>query len=314
MTFDTITTQAWLAAVVGLLALLTLVFGVFTVSQQNVAVIQRFGKFLRVAKPGLQFKIPWVDFVAGHVNLRVQQLDVRVETKTADNVFVHVIVSVQYFVVAEKVYEAFYKLADADKQITAFVFDVVRARVPGIKLDDVFEKKDEIADAVRDELAGVMDDFGYGIVKALVTDIDPDAKVKESMNEINAAQRMRMAAQERGEAERILRVKNAEAEAQSKALQGRGVADQRKAIAEGLSESVQGLTHAMPGATAQDLMQLILLTQYFDTLKDIAHSSRTNTILLPHGPGHVADLGAQVRNAMIVAGEVGRLPEEPPAV
>jgi regulator of protease activity HflC (stomatin/prohibitin superfamily) len=186
-------------------------------------------------------------------------------------------------------------------QITAFVFDVVRARVPRIKLDDLFEKKDEIADAVKNELSHVMYDFGYGIVKALVTDIDPDHTVKESMNAINAAQRMRVAASEKGEADRILKVKAAEAEAQSKALQGKGIADQRRAIVDGLRESVDEFQRSIPGASAQDVMNLVLMTQYFDTLKEIGAASETNTILIPHSPGNLADLTAQMRTAMISA-------------
>jgi len=192
----------------------------FLVQQQTAALVQRFGKFTRIAEPGLNFKVPFMERVAGRVNLRVRQLDVDVETKTEDNVFVKVIVSVQYFVLKEKIYDAFYKLDDPERQIRSFVFDVVRARVPKIKLDDVFEKKDEIAIVVKQELAQVMDDFGYGIVKALVTDIDPDAKVKAAMNDINAAQRLRVAAAEKGEADKILQVKSAEAEAESKALSG----------------------------------------------------------------------------------------------
>lgn len=292
--------------VVGFFVFLTLIFSFFTVDQQTAAVTQRFGKFVRVATSGLNFKTPWIDWVVGHINLRIQQLDVKVETKTEDNVFVRFVVSVQYFVIPDKVYEAFYKLDDPTKQITSFVFDVVRARVPKIKLDDVFDKKDEIADAVKGELAQVMDDFGYGIVKALVTDIDPDEKVKESMNEINAAQRLRMAASEKGEADRILKVKAAEADAQSKALQGEGIANQRKAIVDGLRESVAEFEKTVPGATAQDVMQLVLMTQYFDTLKEIGASSQTNTILIPHSPGNLSDLTAQMRNAMITADQVSR--------
>ena len=231
----------------------------------------------------------------------MQQLDVKVETKTEDNVFVHVIVAVQYHVLEDKVYEAFYRLANANMQITAFVFDVVRARVPRIKLDDLFEKKDEIADAVKNELSHVMYDFGYGIVKALVTDIDPDHTVKEAMNAINAAQRMRVAATEKGEADRILKVKAAEAEAQSKALQGKGIADQRRAIVDGLRESVDEFQKSIPGTSAQDVMNLVLMTQYFDTLKEIGASSETNTILIPHSPGNLSDLTAQMRTAMITA-------------
>jgi regulator of protease activity HflC (stomatin/prohibitin superfamily) len=215
-----------------------------------------------------------------------------------------IVVSVQYFVQAEKAYEAFYKLNDAQKQITSFVFDVVRARVPKIKLDDVFDKKDEIADAVKNELSETMDDFGYGILKALVTDIDPDNKVKESMNEINAAQRLRVAATEKGEADRILKVKAAEAEAQSKALQGKGIADQRKAIVDGLKTSVSEFQDSVKGSSAQDVMQLVLMTQYFDTLKELGNASRTNTILIPHSPGTLTDLASQIRNAMITANQM----------
>jgi regulator of protease activity HflC (stomatin/prohibitin superfamily) len=291
-------------AVLALLGLFALLGSFFTVDQQTTAIVQRFGKFERIAPPGLHFKVPFIDQIAGRVNLRVRQLDVKVETKTEDNVFAHITVSVQYFVVPTKIYEAFYKLSDAEGQITAFVFDVVRARVPRIKLDDLFEKKDEIADAVKEEIAHVMDDFGYGILKALVTDIDPDHKVKEAMNEINSAQRMRYAATEKGEADRILRVKSAEAEAQSKALQGKGIADQRKAIVDGLRASVEDFRTGVPGSTAQDVMNLVLMTQYFDTLKEIGQASRTNTILIPHSPGHLSDLGDQMRMAMMQAAAV----------
>lgn len=294
-------------ALIGWIVIIVLVvgvisaFGFFTVTQQTAGIVQRFGKFARVAQPGLNFKIPFVETVAGRINLRVQQLDVQVETKTEDNVFVHVVVAVQYHVLVDKVYDAFYRLANANMQITAFVFDVVRARVPLIKLDDVFEKKDEVADAVKNELSHVMYDFGYAIVKALVTDIDPDRKVKEAMNEINAAQRMRVAATEKGEADRILKVKAAEAEAQSKALQGKGIADQRRAIVDGLRESVDEFQKSVPGTSAQDVMNLVLMTQYFDTLKEIGATSVSNTILIPHSPGNLTDLTSQLRTAIMTA-------------
>jgi regulator of protease activity HflC (stomatin/prohibitin superfamily) len=284
-----------------LLLIVALAGAFFTVEQQTAAIVQRFGKFVAIAMPGLNIKIPFIDAVAGRINLRVQQLDVRVETKTEDNVFLQAVVSVQYNVLPTKIYEAYYRLADPEAQITSYVFDVVRARVPQIKLDDVFEKKDEIADAVKSELAEVMDDFGYGILKALVTDIDPDPKVKAAMNEINAAQRLRVAATEKGEADRILKVKAAEAEAQSKALQGKGIADQRKAIVDGLRQSVEEFRHGVPGATAQDVMNLVLMTQFFDTLKEVGLSSQTNTIMIPHSPGYMSDLMGQIRNAMITA-------------
>ncbi len=281
----------------------------YTVQQQTAAVLQRLGKFRGVAQAGPHFKMPFVERVAGYVNLRVQQLEVEVETKTSDNVFVKMLVAVQFHVVKEKIYEAFYRLDDPTSQIKSFVFDVVRARVPKIKLDDVFEKKDEIADAVKLELREVMDDFGYGIVKALVTDIDPDHKVKESMNEINAAQRLRVAATEKGEADKILKVKAAEAEAESKALSGKGIADQRRAIIDGLRESVDEFQKSVPGASAQDVMNVVLMTQYFDMLKELGATSNTNTILVPHSPSTVTDLGEQIRSSMMVANQVGRAGE-----
>ena len=277
---------------------------VFTIEQQTVGIVERFGKFVRLASPGLNFKIPFIEKVSSKVSLRVKQLNIQAETKTQDNVFVHLLVSVQYYVIPERVYEAFYKLADPNQQINSYVFDVVRAKVPKIKLDDLFEKKDEIALAVKEELNETMNGFGFQILNALVTDIEPNAKVKDSMNEINAAQRLRVAASEKGEAERILRVKTAEADAQSKALQGKGIADQRKAIIDGLKESVEHFKDGVTGATTQDVMNLVLLTQYFDTIKELGHSSNTNTILLPHSPAGMTDLAEQIRNAMIVGNEV----------
>ncbi|KKT01342.1 MAG: Band 7 protein [candidate division TM6 bacterium GW2011_GWF2_43_17] len=273
----------------------------FTTEQQTKTVIQRLGKFDRIAEPGLSIKWPFIENIAGRVNLRIKQLDVKVETKTQDNVFVLVIVSVQYFVDPERVYEAFYKLVRPEAQITAFVFDVVRARVPLLTLDDLFEKKDNIAIAVKEELSHVMHDFGYDILKALITDIEPDTHVKKAMNEINAAQRMRLAAVEKGEADKILRVKAAEAEAESNALHGKGIADQRRAIVEGLSESVSEFQAHVPGSSPHDVMQIVLMTQYFDTLKDLSAHSKTNTILVPHSPSHLNDLTEQMRSAFITA-------------
>lgn len=280
--------------------------GIFTVRQQTAAIVERFGKFKKVSSAGLNFKIPFIDRIAGRVSLRVQQLDVRVETKTKDNVFVFVVVSVQYNVLPTKVLDAFYRLQIPTEQITAFVFDTVRARVPNTNLDELFQMKDDIANAVKVELDQVMDDFGYGILKALVTDIDPDAKVKVSMNEINAAQRLRVAAVEQAEADKIRVVKAAEAEAESKALQGQGIANQRRAIIDGLRESVESFSKTVDGANAQDVMNLVMMTQYFDTIKDIGAGSKTNTILIPHSPAGMGDLSEQMRNAMITANEVSK--------
>ncbi len=291
--------------------IIILATGLFTVRQQTAGIVERFGRFKRVAGAGLNFKVPIIDRVAGRVSLRVRQLDVRVETKTNDNVFVFVVVSVQYFVPPDKVVDAFYKLQNAEAQITSYVFDVVRARVPLIKLDQVFEAKDEIAQAVKLELSQTMDDFGYGIVKTLVTDIDPDAKVKASMNEINASQRLRVAAVEQAEADKIRVVKAAEAEAESKALQGKGIADQRTAIVNGLQESVTEFKQNVADTTAHDVMNLVLMTQYFDTLKDVGLSSNTNTILIPHSPSGMNDISDQLRSAMITANEVNKSSSTP---
>jgi len=295
----------WLLVAVVVIILL-IVDGFFIVRQQTAAIVERFGRFVRTAPAGLNVKVPFIDRVAGRLSLRIQQLDVEIETKTKDNVFVNVMVSVQYYVLPGKVVDAFYKLQNAQGQITSFVFDTVRARVPSIILDDLFEKKDDIAQAVKVELDAVMDDFGYGIIKALVTDIDPDAKVKASMNEINAAQRLREATVQQAEADKIRVVKAAEGEAESKALQGQGIANQRKAIIEGLNESVANFNSSISGTNAEDVMNLVLMTQYFDTLKEIGLSSRSNTILIPHSPGGMGDISEQMRNAIITANEVSK--------
>jgi len=278
----------------------------FIVEQQTSAIVERFGKFSRIAIPGLNFKLPLIERVRARLSLRVRQLDVQVETKSKDNVFAKIMVSVQFRVLEDKIFAAFYKLENPEQQITSFIFDVVRARVPQMLLDDVFEKKDDIANAVKQELSEVMADFGFEIVKALVTDIDPDAKVKSAMNEINEAQRLRVAANERGEAEKILKIKQAEGDAASKALQGKGIADQRKAIVEGLKDSVSAFQHTVAGVSANEVMKLVLMTQYFDTLKEIGTHSKTNTIMIPHSPGQLNDLSEQMRDAMITANQVSK--------
>jgi regulator of protease activity HflC (stomatin/prohibitin superfamily) len=272
---------------------------IFVVRQQTSCIIERFGRFARVAIPGLNLKIPFIETIAGTVSLRVMQLDVPVETKTKDNVFIKACVSVQYKVLSERLFEAYYQLENPEQQIRSFIFDVVRARVPQMILDDVFEKKDDVAVAIQQELSDVMSDFGFQIDKALVTDIDPDSKVKKAMNEINEAQRLRVAANERGEAEKILKVKQAEGDAESKALQGKGIADQRRAIVEGLRESVGEFQKSISGVSATDVMSLVLMTQYFDTLKDVGASSASNTIFVPHSPGYLGNLTEQLREAII---------------
>src|SRR3990167_10191836 len=276
----------------------------FTVQQQTTAIVERFGKYVRASGAGLHTKWPLIERVAFRINMRVQQLDVVVETKTKDNVFVKIAVSAQFQVLPDKIFEAFYKLEDPNQQIRSFIFDSVRARVPKMLLDDVFEKKEEIADCVKVELSEIMANFGYGIVNTLVTDIDPDAKVKAAMNEINEAQRLRVAAQERGEAEKILKVKKAEADAASIALQGKGLADQRKAIIDGLRESIAAFQQSVQSANEIDVMSIVLLTQYFDTIKELGASGNSNTILMPHSPASVNDFMSQIRDSFIVGNQV----------
>ncbi len=281
--------------VVFLLGFFVLLLAFFIVKQQSAAIIERFGKFQSIRHSGLQLKIPLIDRVAGRLSLKIQQLDVIVETKTLDDVFVRLKISVQYKVVKEKVYEAFYKLDYPHEQITSYVFDVVRAEVPKMKLDDVFVKKDDIAIAVKTELNEAMMDYGYDIIKTLVTDIDPDAQVKEAMNRINASEREKIAAQFEGDAARILIVEKAKAEAESKRLQGQGIADQRREIARGLEESVEVLNKV--GINSQEASALIVVTQHYDTLQSIGGESNSNLILLPNSP----QAGSNMLNDMVAS-------------
>ena len=287
---------------IGGLIFLTLILGsFFTVNTAQIAIITRFGKFLRVAEPGLNWKAPYVDSVAGIVSLRVNQIALTMETKTKDNVFVTIPISVQNRVRPEKAYDAFYKLSDPVAQIKSYVEQVILGHVPSMTLDEVFASQSSIAAAVKQELDSDMSAFGYEIVNVLVTDIVPDSKVKSAMNDINAAQREQVAASARGEADKILVVKKAEAEAESKALQGQGIANQRKAIVEGLQASIEQFQKAVEGATSRDVMQLVLVTQYFDTLKSIGENDKTNTLFLAHSPGSVKDVSDQILNSMLVA-------------
>lgn len=268
--------------------LIVLLASFFTVKQQSAAIIERFGKFQSIRQSGLHFKIPLVDKISGKLSLKIQQLDVIIETKTLDNVFVKLKVSVQYKVIKEKVYDSFYKLDYPHDQITSYVFDVVRAEVPKMILDDVFLKKDDIAIAVKSELNEAMMTYGYDIIKTLVTDIDPDAQVKEAMNRINAADREKTAAQYEGDAQRILIVERAKAEAESKRLQGKGIADQRREIARGLEESVEVLNKA--GINSQEASALIVITQHYDTLQSIGADTNSNLILLPNNPNAASSM------------------------
>lgn len=278
-----------------LFSLLILVSAFFMVKQQTAAVVERFGRFVAIRSSGLRFKIPLVDRIAGRINLKIQQLDVIVETKTKDDVFVRLKISVQFQVIKDKVYEAFYKLENPHDQITSYVFDVVRAEVPKMKLDYVFERKDDIAIAVKRELNEAMLDYGYDIIKTLVTDIDPDVQVKAAMNRINAAEREKVAAEYEAEAERIKIVAKARAEAESKRLQGQGIADQRREIARGLEESVDVLNNV--GINSQEASALIVVTQHYDTLQSIGEQTNTNLILLPNSP----QAGSDMLNNMIAS-------------
>ena len=267
----------------------------FTVKQQTAAIIERFGKFGSIRHAGLHWKVPLIDKISGRINLKIQQLDVIIETKTKENVFVKMKVSVQFKVIQEKVYEAFYKLEYPHDQITSYVFDVVRAEVPKLKLDDVFERKDDIAIAVKRELNEAMTTYGYTIINTLVTDIDPDIQVKNAMNRINAADREKTVAEFEAEASRIRIVAKAKAEAESKRLQGQGIADQRREIARGLVESVDVLNTV--GINSQEASALIVVTQHYDTLQAIGAETNSNLILLPNSP----QAGSEMLNNMVAS-------------
>ncbi len=291
-----------ISAAVGAAIFLFVILGsFFTVNTAEVAVVTRFGRFLRIAEPGLNWKTPVIDMLAGVVSLRVNQITLTMETKTKDNVFVTIPISVQNRVRPEKVYDAFYKLADPVAQIKSYVEQVILGHVPGMTLDEVFASQSSIAAAVKQELDADMAAFGYEIVNVLVTDIVPDQKVKSAMNDINAAQREQVAATARGEADKILVVKKAEAEAESKALQGQGIANQRKAIVQGLQVSIEQFQKVVEGATAKEVMQLVMVTQYFDTLKSIGESDKTNTLFLAHSPAAVREMSDQILNSMLIA-------------
>ena len=277
------------------LGLFVLFSSFFTVKQQTAVIVERFGKFLSIRQSVLHLKIPMIDRIAGRVNLKIQQLDVIIETKTKDNVFVKLKVSVQFMVVKDTVYDAFYKLEYPHDQITSYVFDVVRAEVPKLILDDVFERKDNIAIAVKRELNEAMTTYGYTIINTLVTDIDPDIQVKNAMNRINAADREKTVAEFEAEASRIRIVAKAKAEAESKRLQGQGIANQRREIAKGLVESVDVLNRV--GINSQEASALIVVTQHYDTLQAIGADTNSNLILLPNSP----QAGSDMLNNMVAS-------------
>jgi len=280
-----------LGIVVGVILL---ALAIFMVRQQTFALIERWGKFTRVVGPGLHLKVPIVDRVAGRVSIRVQELNVSIKTKTNDNVFVDLLIAVQYFVDGEdKVWDAFYRLTNPQAQMESWIFDNVRAKVPGMILDSVFENKEEIAKEIEVSLSARLSEYGYKLVRALVNDIQPDKGVADAMNEINRQQRLRVAAEHEGEAKKIIVIKEAEADARSKELSGEGIAKQRIAIVAGLRESVKDASDAL-GVNAEGIMTLVLMTQYYDMLTDVGKNSRTNTIMLPHSPGAVGELQKQI--------------------
>jgi regulator of protease activity HflC (stomatin/prohibitin superfamily) len=276
--------------------------GLYVVHQQTKKIVERLGRFHKIAEPGLHFKWPIIDRIVWTVQMRVQQLGVTVETKTRDNVFVKIPVAVQYRAVPERAADTYYQLANDTQQLTSYVLDVVRAKVPTLALDEVFEKKDDIAKAVKEHLDETMRGYGWEVISALVTDVDPAENVKAAMNDIQAQTRLQVAAQAKGEANKVLTVKNAEAEAESKRLQGEGIANQRKAIVEGLKESVKQFQEAT-GVPPGEVMKLVLMTQYFDTMKEIGVSSGSKVILMPHSPGAVSDIANQLSQAIITGEE-----------
>ena len=291
---DQMSTLLMVAMVVfGIIVLVTVLKTLFTVRTASAGVVERFGKFNRIVRPGLHVLIPYTERVF-IVDLQVKQAQFQVETKTKDNVFVQIPVSVQYQVLDDKIFDAFYKLSSPQKQIESFVFNSILGHVPKLSLDETFEQQSGISVNVKTELDAIMSGFGFNILTALVTDIVPDVKVKDAMNDINAAQRAQVAAQARGEADKILKVKQAEAEAESKALQGKGIAAERQAIIDGLRLSIENFREAVPGSTAEDVMALVLLTQYFDTMRDIGTKGGSSTIFLPNNPGAANDFQAQI--------------------
>ena len=284
-----------------IIALFLLKGTLYMVKQQTAVVIERLGKFHKVSGAGLQFKIPLIDSIAGDINLRVRELPVEVETKTKDDVFVKIIVSVQFFVVdsIDGIENSFYKLNNPERQIQSYVFDSIRSEVPKMELDAVFAEKDKIAIAVKNELSETMQQFGFDFIKALVTDIDPDSKVKHAMNEINAAKRMKEAAKEEAAAAKIRVIAAAEADAESKRLAGEGIALQRIAIANGLKESVAEVKLAMEDhVTSQDVMNMLFMTQHYETVAKLSENN-TSTIFMPYSPDNVGDLQMQIQSSLL---------------
>lgn len=289
----------------------------FSTQTGSVKIIERFGSFKKIQRPGLGWLIPCVDQVAGIVSLRVQQVDIKCETKTEDNVFVFVNVSVQYIVRPDQIHDSFYKLTDVKHQLTAYIYDVIRAEVPKVGLDDLFIMKEQLSSAIKVGVGKEMMKYGFEILATPVTDIIPDKGVKAAMNEINRQERLKKAATDKGEAAKIIAIKDAEAkaakirieakaDADAKELAGQGLSRQRQAIVDGLQESVNLFTKGVPGADPSTVMDMIMITQYFDAMQTVASHSKTNTIFMPHQPGVIGDLTSQLRQGIMEAQSVGK--------
>ncbi|MBS8057074.1 SPFH domain-containing protein [Streptococcus suis] len=281
-----------------LIALILIASGLYVVKQQTVAIIERFGKYQKTSTSGINFKIPFgVDVIAARIQLRMLQSEIVVETKTQDNVFVTMNVATQYRVNENNVTDAYYKLMHPEAQIKSYIEDALRSSVPKLTLDELFEKKDEIALEVQKQVAEEMSTYGYVIVKTLITKVEPDAEVKQSMNEINAAQRKRVAAQELAEADKIKIVTAAEAEAEKDRLHGVGIAQQRKAIVDGLADSIRELKESNVSLSEEQIMSILLTNQYLDTLNNFAQGGN-QTIFLPGNPEGVEDIRTQILSSL----------------
>ena len=310
------------AAIVGVVVLFLLVTGLFTVNQQTRAIVERFGKYHAIAPPGLNFKVPIIDRISGRVTHRVRELEIKVESKTRDDVFVDLLIAVQFYVQEsdDAVLAAHYKLMNPHQQISSYVFDTVRALVPDMLVDHVFSEKEKIAQAVKERLEDTMQQFGYTIIQSLVNDIQPDAKVKAAMNQVNASARMKEAAKNEAEAQKIRTIAEAEAEARAKELQGVGIARQRLAIANGLKESVEACAEA--GISPEEATKMVLLTQHYDTVTSVGAHSKSTIMMIPYTPDGMSQVGDQITQALLVTNEAEkpqpvrrepqRRPVEPP--
>lgn len=277
--------------------------GMFTVGQQDAVIVQRLGKFHKVARAGLHLIVPFIDLRVGRMNLRIRELDIPGQFKTRDNVFVNMMVRVQYSVIPDRVADAYYRLTNPEQQITAFVLNVVRTEVAKMDLREIFEHQDTIGHAVNEQLSIRMAEFGFEIQNSLVNEIQPAAEVVKSMNAVMASENAKTAAKNEGEAHKLKTVLQAEADAESKRLQGEGIAKQREAIVGGLALSVDALKRAVPEADANDLMRLVLVNQYFDALRDIAHGDKAKVIFVPSSPGAIRSIGEQIMEGFMIGHE-----------